>query len=293
MDVTLALGGGGAKGNAHIGVLRVLEREGVSIRGLAGTSIGGLMGAVYMAGTHPDEMLDRFSALDQEILFGRGPEEGPALLGLMRVEDLLRDWLGARTFEDLPAPLALTSVDLISGRQVILDRGDLVDAMLATIAIPGIFPSRKWGPYELVDGGLIDPVPVALARRLAPALPVVAVALSRSVDATRGTRMAEGYHPIPVLQRLNRLRLAQAFNTFLRSVDIGGRLLTELRLEVDKPEILIRPDVSHVGLLEQVDVRELAAIGEKATDAALDKILKLDHWSRRVKRFWGELRERI
>ncbi|MDH3944120.1 MAG: patatin-like phospholipase family protein [Anaerolineae bacterium] len=292
MDIALALGGGGAKGNAHIGVLRALEREGVRVRALAGTSIGGLMGTVYAAGMHPDEMLERFSELDQGILFGRSQDEGPALLGLNRVEQLLRDWFDDRTFEDLPFPLALTAVDLISGRQVVLDRGDLVDAILATIAIPGIFPPRKTDKYELVDGGLIDPVPVRLARSLAPGLPVVAVALSRG-PVDEDEELTGGYHPLPVLQRLHRLRLAQAFNIFLRSVDIGGRLLTELRLEVDKPDVLIRPEVAHIGLLDQVDVGVLAELGGQAAEGAMDEILRKGPWTGRLQRLWKSMRERL
>jgi NTE family protein len=293
MDIVLALGGGGAKGNAHIGVLRVLEREGVRVRGLAGTSIGGLMGAVYMAGTHPDEMLERFSALDQSILFGRGPDEGPALLGLNQVEEFLREWLGDLRFEDLSFPLALTTIDLVNGQQVVLDRGDLVNAILATIAIPGVFPPRKMGDYELVDGGLIDPVPAGLARRLAPGLPVVAVALSPEPGSMTEGVVVPDYHPLPVLQRLNRLRLAQALDIFLRSVDIAGRLLTEMRLEVDQPEVLIRPEVAHIGLLDQVDVGDTAMLGEKAAEAALDELKRFDTWTSRLGRRWTALRERV
>ena len=85
MEISIALGGGGAKGNAHIGVLRVLEREGFKVCGLAGTSIGGLIGAVYAAGHSPDQILDYFKRIDQTKLYGRQSDEQPALLGLAGV----------------------------------------------------------------------------------------------------------------------------------------------------------------------------------------------------------------
>lgn len=272
MEISLALGGGGAKGSAHIGVLQVLAREGVDIRAIAGTSIGGLIGAAYLSGISPSEMLQRFIELDQGVLFGRTRSEEPALLGLGKVEEILDDLLGDRTFEDLSYPIALTSVDLKTGRPVILDQGKLVDAAMAAIAIPGVFPARKWADYELTDGGLINPVPVNIARALAPGLPVVAVVLTQRPAHQREHADGGSYHPLPVLQKLNRWRLAQAFNNFIRSVDISQRLLAELRLEVDNPEVIIRPDVSHIGLLDWVEVSEVVQLGEQAADLAMPDI---------------------
>jgi NTE family protein len=217
-------------------------------------------------------MLDRFSSLDQSALFGRYRSEGPALLGLGNVEEMLIELLGDRTFEDLPCPFALTSVDLITGQPVILRQGRLVDAAMAAIAIPGVFPSRKWGDFELTDGGLINPVPVDLARSLAPDLPVVAVVLTQQPDSGQDQEDIGGYHPLPVLQRLSRWRLAQAFNNFIRSVEISSRLLAELRLEIDDPEVIIRPDVSHIGLLDWVEVHEVVKLGEQAAEAAMLEI---------------------
>ncbi|MEK6255775.1 MAG: hypothetical protein N2C13_00480, partial [Chloroflexota bacterium] len=124
-----------------------------------------------------------------------------------------------------------------------------------------------------------------LARSLAPDLPVVAVVLTQKSDYESHQTDDVSYHPIPVLQRLNRWRLAQAFNNFIRSVDISSRLLAELRLEIDKPEVIIRPNVSHIGLLDWVEVHEVFKLGEQAAQAAMPEIRsatsKLGRLSRR------------
>ena len=175
MDITLALGGGGAKGNAHIGVLRKLEAEGFRVRAVAGTSFGGIVAAMYAFGKTPDQIEELFASVDQNRLYGHAAGDGPSLLGLAGASKLMDDVFGAATFDDLHLPCALTGVDLKSAREVILTEGLVRDAILATIALPGIFPPRKIQDWELVDGGTLDPVPVAVARALAPNLPVVAV----------------------------------------------------------------------------------------------------------------------
>jgi len=264
VKISLALGGGGSKGAAHIGVLKVLERSGHKIKALAGTSIGGLIGAVYLAGNSPEYIESRFSESDFRDLFRRGNGSDNSLLGLKGVNNLLDEILADRVFSDLPIPFAVTSVDLISGRELILNQGRLVDAILAAIALPGIFPSRKWGDYLLVDGGLINPIPVSMARSLAPRVPVVAVALSRKPEANREIPKTNPLGAMPALDRISRFRLGQAFNVFTRSMSISGRLLTELRLSIEKPEYLIRPEVDHVGLLDKVNVPEIVSLGEEA-----------------------------
>jgi hypothetical protein len=149
MELTLALGGGGAKGNSHIGVLRRLEKEGFKIRAVAGTSFGGIVAVMYAAGYAPNEIEDIFAKVDQTRLYGRLPEEKPSLLGLAGVRKWLDEVLPGRTFADLKIPCAVTAVDLNCGCEVILDDGPVKDALLATIAVPGIFPACPWHEWEL------------------------------------------------------------------------------------------------------------------------------------------------
>lgn len=286
MDMTLALGGGGAKGNSHIGVLRRLEKEGFKIRAVAGTSFGGIVAAIYAAGYAPDEIEDIFANVDQAHLYGRLPEERPSLLGLAGVHRWLDEVLQERTFADLKIPCAVVAVDLNCGCEVILDDGPVKNAVLATIAVPGIFPAHLWHEWELVDGGVLNPVPVSVARSLAPSLPVVAVTLHVPMGVPArsfGMPVSSGL-PKPILDRLAHFRYAQALDVFLRSVDVGNRAVAAYRLEVDKPDVIIRPTVADIELLKHVDVREVARRGDEAVEAVLPELRQMVSWTSRLRR---------
>jgi NTE family protein len=285
-DISLALGGGGSRGNAHVGVLRVLEREGFRVRAVAGTSAGGIVAAAYASGYTPDQMEAIFAGVDQSKLFWRTLPDGPGLLSLSGAEKVLEEFLGERTFEDLKIPCAMAAVDIKAGREVILNQGRLVDAVLATIAVPGIFPPKMLEDVELVDGGVLDPVPVSVARALAPSLPVVAVVLTPLLEPAGGMTRLPMPVPVParLVKRLTRTRLAQTFNIFLSAVDAGERMITELRLKMDDPDVIIRPDVSGIGLLDKVDVPAVVRLGEQATEAALPELKWAVSWTNRLQR---------
>ena len=291
MDITLALGGGGAKGNAHIGVLRVLEKEGFRVRGIAGTSFGGIVGCLYAAGFSPDQIEELFSGVDQARLYGRDAEDGPAFLGLSRVRKWLRSTLGDMTFKETRIPCAVTAVDMRTSREVIINKGSLANGILCTIALPGIFPAFMRDEMELVDGGLLNPVPVGVARSLAPSLPVVAVTLTVPLGkAPRSIPMPflDGL-PTPLAQRVSHLRVAQAMDTFLRSIDIGGRQIAELRFEIERPDVIIRPAVEDIGALDHVDVAKVAELGERATRKKLDELRRATSWPARLRRLATKL----
>ena len=285
MEISVALGGGGAKGAAHIGVLKTLEKHSYRVKTLAGTSAGGIIGSIFAAGYSPDEILERFRKIEGNSLYGRRPGDGPSLLGVAGINQILTEMLGKRSFDDLKIPFVVTAVDLITGQEVILKAGRVVDAVLATMSLPGIFPHQEWDHYHLVDGGLLDPIPVAPARALAPHLPVVAVALSHinQVDDPSLTH-PKFLAPEPFLRQIARLRVAQAFSIFLRSVDIGSCALAELRLKIDQPEVLIRPAVAAIGLLDTVDVAEVAKLGEQAAENALPDLQAAFKWTARLRR---------
>lgn len=286
MDISLALGGGGSRGYAHIGVLRQLEKEGFRIRAIAGTSAGGIVAAAYAAGHTPDDLESVFSKLDQTNLFARSSEDGPGILGLAGATRVLEEFFGEQTFSDLQIPCAVVAVDLKAGREVVLNQGRLVDSILATIAVPGVFPSKQIGDSQLVDGAVLNPVPVSVARSLAPTLPVIAVVLEMMAEPTGNLKNIPLPLSVPALlvERLTRTRVAQAFNIFLQSVEIGSREITELRLLTDKPDVIIRPDVSGIGLLDKVDVHMIVQSGEKATDAALSELRRAVTWPKRLRR---------
>jgi len=291
MNITLALSGGGVKGFAHIGALRILEEEGFSIRGVAGTSAGGLVGALYAAGYSPNEMEARLREIDQGNLFTRMHGDGPALLGLAGVIAILSELLGERTFTDLRVPLAITATDLKSGTPVVIKQGRVIDAVLATSAIPGVFPARHTDGQLLVDGGVMNPIPVAEARRLYPDGPVVAVVLSPPLGWQSEVYDASSENlpllmtNLPLVYRLaGRLRLAQAFNLFIHSMDLTGLMLLEKQLELEQPEAIVRPKLGPIGIIDRVNIPELIKSGELAARNVLPELRKLDSWKFRLSR---------
>jgi NTE family protein len=286
MDITLALGGGGAKGNAHIGVLRRLETEGYKIRSVAGTSYGGLVAVLYAVGYSPNEIQTIFESTDQTHLYGRAPQDGPSLLGMAGVRKLLDKVIGEKVFADTNIPCAVTAVDINSGREVFLTEGKLADAVLATIALPGIFPVQRLNGWDLVDGGVLNPVPVTAARMLSPDLPVVAVVLNDPIDIpVRGYSIpVPSIFPKSITDRIARISLAQSLDIFLRSVDVSSRALSHLRLELDKPEVIVRPNVHHISLLDQVVVTDVAQLGEDALVEVLPQLKRAVSWHARLGR---------
>ncbi len=292
MDISVALGGGGSRGYAHIGVLRRLEQEGYKIKALAGTSAGGIIAAAYAVGLSVDELEERFAALDQTRLFARAAHDGPSILGLSGAVKELENVLAGCTFEDLRIPCALVAVDIKSGTEIIIREGLVLDAVLATIAVPGVFPPKIRGDMQLVDGAVLDPVPVSVARMLAPKLPVAAVVLHSlerekvNVNPLMSIPLPMPVPvPVPIIERLTRTRIAQAFQIFLQSVDVGSRKIAEMRLEIDKPDVIIRPKVNRIGILDNVDVHEVVKIGEAAADEVLPyfkRITARPRWFRQV-----------
>jgi NTE family protein len=286
MDISLALGGGGSRGYSHIGVLRCLEREGFKIKAIAGTSAGAIIAVGYSAGYTPDELESMFARVDQSRLFAHSPEDGPGILGLSGAARLLKEYFGEKIFADLHFPCAVVAVDLKSGQEIVLSQGCVVDAILASAAVPGVFPPKQYGDTQLVDGAVLNPVPVSIARSMMPHLPVVAVALSGLIESSGRFNSLPLPVPVPavLVERLTRTRIAQAFNIFLQSVDVGSRKIAELRLKIDHPEVIIRPDVSGIGLLDKVDVHSIVRKGELATEAVLPELFRSVAWPNRLRR---------
>lgn len=285
MDITLALGGGGAKGSAHLGVLRALEREGFRVKAVAGTSAGGMVAAIYAAGYNPQEIIDILSEIDQRDLYSFG--RGPALLGITGIVQALHKFIDKETFADLRIPCALTAVDIASKKEVILKEGRVLDAVMSTIAIPGVFPPNEWGGYKLVDGGVLDPVPVELARSLAPNLPVVAVRLSPSPETWAHLPAPKIIPENPILKPIANLRVAQAFDIFIRSLEMGSYMLAHTRLELEKPDVIIHPRVEDIGFLDKVDIVDLAARGDVAVQEVLPQLREAVGWRGKVRRWFG------
>ena len=238
--VGLALSGGGARGLAHIGVLKVLEQEGISVDLLAGTSMGGVIAAGYAAGLTPDFLeqealrmasLRRLLALADPTLPRSGLFEG------QKVRQYLLGHLGNRTFDDLRLPLALVAVDLNSGREVILREGRVVDAVRATIALPGVFTPVERDGQLLVDGGLLNNLPADVVRQMGA--DVVIAVNTATEDKGAVFSLVEASHR----RRYVSNGLVDTLEVPWRSVSVMMAEINRRRLAEARPEVIVRPAI--------------------------------------------------
>ena len=266
----LALGGGGGKGGAHLGVLAVLEELDVPIDVIAGTSVGAAVGVLYAAGFPLDQLERIFHAFALRRIATRDPTR-MGLLGARKREALLRELLGDRTFADLRIPCAVTATDLVSGRVVVITEGPLVPAIMASTAIPGIFPPVVRGAELLVDGGVLNNVPVDVAEALG-AQRVIAVQLA---DAPPRFELLAPTPDTP----LARLMLApRQFAIANRALALLMAHATELRLAQHPNTLRLRPDVSHIATLDMTRPAEGYRAGAAAARAAAADLLALRAW---------------
>jgi NTE family protein len=272
--IGLALGGGGARGLAHIGLLRVLEREAIPISFIAGTSMGGLVGALYAAGLSLAEVeseVKRYSQISEQLKLIDVSISGAGLsIRGRRIYNFLADLIGeSLTFADLKLPLAMVAVDILTGRDVVLQGGSVIDAVRATISVPGVFMPMDLGPYRLVDGGVLNNVPVDVARTLGDGS-VVAVDVLPS--------FAENMPGRPALESGLQLSLGPAYLRETYNVlMIMIAAITDERLLHAPPDLLIRPvlppDVTLLVGFSRAD--EIIDAGEAAAEAALPEIRAL------------------
>lgn len=302
----LVLGGGGARGWAHLGVLHALEERGMKPDLVVGTSMGGLVGAAYAA--------ERWLALEaaarqlewrdvmRHFIEFNLPHSG--LVDGQKILEFLRKQISSCKIEEMKLPFIAVATDVYSGDEVILREGDMLDAIRATIAVPGIFTPVVHGDRILVDGGLVNPVPVSVARA-AGAKKIIAVDINHfpyrpekaakdncfAVDPLDGESWAEylpekmrdwvcdinqSLHLLPVMAResflelINKKGLPSIFDVLGNSIRIMETHLSRLMLKNNPPDILIRPDVGHVRFMDFHCVDLCIKAGRHAANKALD-----------------------
>jgi NTE family protein len=215
--VGLALGGGAARGFAHVGVIQVLEEAGIKPQLVVGTSAGSLVAALYASGRNGQQLQAVATSMDEAAfadwtlpIFSRGVLRGEALARYVNAQ------VGSRLIENMPVPLGIVATDLNSGQGVLFRRGDTGTAVRASSAVPAVFLPVKIGSQEFVDGGLVSPVPVRYARQMGAEL-VIAVDIS---SAPEGNPSAD---PLQILMQTFAI-MGKSINSFeLRDADIVVR----------------------------------------------------------------------
>lgn len=258
--IGIALGAGSARGWAHIGVLQALVEAGIKPDLVCGTSIGSLVGAVY-AGDHLAELEEWVTALTWrkvvsyfDLSFGGGLLKGEKLF------DRLRGGLLDGRIEDLKRPFAAVATDLSNGREIWLREGLVADAVRASIAMPGLFTPYSRDDQLLVDGALVNPVPVSLARAMDADF-VIAADLSSTVVG-RFVSKAEG----------RKTKMPNMVEVITGSLNIMTVRITRSRLAGEPADAVIRPRLGDIGLLEYHRAAESIAEGRAAAELAIPQL---------------------
>jgi len=242
--IGLALGGGAARGFAHIGVIQVLEENGIRPDLVAGTSAGSLVAALYASGKNGAELATLAESMDESAFTdwsfpGRGLIRGEGLA------KYVRDQTGGRQIEAMRMPLGIVATDLDSGQPILFQVGDPGVAVRASSAVPAVFQPVRIGSHEYVDGGLVAPVPVRFARQMGAEL-VIAVDISAGLDGN-----ATG----------------DAMRMLLQTFAIMGRSINNFELR--DADVVLRPKLPHVGGADFSARKRAIQAGREAAQAQL------------------------
>lgn len=305
--IGLALGTGSARGWAHIGVINALNEANIKVDYVAGVSIGAVVGAVYAAG-NIKALQDVALQLNWkqilsfvDIVF---PKSG--LIDGNKIADFIRMYIKAKNIEDLPLPFCAVSTDLATGKEIIIKKGDVVEAVRASISTPGIFTPVIKDNMTLVDGGIVNSVPVSVARKMGADI-VIAVDLTHDIISNRGIGKIQTVSPESMqmdkasdIRPVKKQKFLASLNTKIRSIDMSaltqikqwtkintlpnifevllGSLyimeaqITSIQLKSDPPDLLIQPKLGHLRYLEFHRAQEAILEGYKATKFSLKNL---------------------
>lgn len=249
--IALVLGGGASRGFAHVGVIKALEQQGIRPDIVVGTSAGSFVGALYAGGY--DAIALEVIALGMEQAQLRDvtfPDRGFVKGELM--QDFINQYLDNRSIEDLPRRYAAVATDLRSGSMMVFSRGNTGMAVRASSSIPGIFQPVSIAGREYVDGGVLSPVPVRVARKMKPDI-VIAVDVSRKPDSA--------------------VEIRDTLDVLSQTIAIMGKESSQA--EMREADVVIRPDVSEIGTVDFAARKLAIEMGEKAAQESLPRILAL------------------
>ena len=247
IKIGIALGGGAAKGFAHIGVIKMLEANGFAPSVVAGTSAGSVVGALYASGMNAFELQEKAVALDEAKIRDLQLSSGGLVLG-QKLEDYVNEQVHHKPLEQLAKPFVAVATRLEDGERTVFSRGNTGQAVRASSSVPGVFQPVAIGKYHYVDGGIVSPVPVDAARQLGADI-VVAVDISNK---------ARGQTP------------GSALGTLSQSIAIMGQKLGQA--ELARADVIVRPQVLDIGAADFSQRANAILQGEKAALAAMPQI---------------------
>ena len=243
----MALGGGAVLGAAHIGVIRVLEEMDIEVSFVTGTSIGALVGALYAFGNTSKDMEEIALKLNWMDISGIAVFE-KGLLSNAKLGELLGKSLGQKNIEEADKPLAVIATDITNGEKVILDKGSVAQAVMASTCIPGIFSPVKFGEKLLVDGGIVENIPIDTVKNMGADF-VIGVDL----NAVRSYNKPGSIIDVVV-------------NSFHFTLKAAARYQTK------KADILITPDLSEFNMVSTKQIKALIEQGYKDAKKQLKKV---------------------
>jgi len=306
--IGIALGSGSARGLAHIGVLKVLEANKIPINYIAGSSMGALIGALYASGLSVQQLDDIACNADWKLTAKMFTPTLPwnGLVSGNRIRDFIKTLVGDININDLKIPYAAVATDVNTGEKIVIQQGSLVEAIRASISIPGVFTPVQYGGRFLVDGGVANPVPVDVIKSMGADI-VIAVNVRPSLEPALQNIVLPDETPkkqkqqdltatvlntslaryvkykidtSPVVTFVDHISekkeaLGKKFSgpniveTIMQSVGIMENEIIQLRFENSPPDILIKPAVEDYKLMDFTKANELIDLGEKAAEDAL------------------------
>lgn len=274
--IALVLGGGGSRGIAHIGVLDVLMREQIPIDLIIGTSMGAIVGALFAYGISPMIIAEHIAKLRGTTLFSMNLFSARARQ--KNVERQLTPALGKRTFDDLKIPLIVMAVDMISGQEIAIKEGELIPAILASSAVPAVFPPVELNNMQLADGGVVDSLATHIAYEH-NAQRIIAVdvypPLEKDNPWVDPVSAIMGFQIPFLLAYTEWSKTPSMLSSLWRSFRVMASHVHEERLAAYPPDVLLRPAVEDYGSLDFTDVEGPLQAGRDEAQHNLQAIKKL------------------
>lgn len=305
LKIGLVLSGGAAKGLAHIGVIKALEESGIIVDYIAGSSMGALVGAAYASGV-PIDTLEKIAVNTDWKTIAKLFVPGLSPSGLVdgkRVKEFLASIYGDTRIEDCPIPFAATAADIFTGKLYTINRGSLLEAVRASISIPVVFTPVKYQDILLVDGGLVDPVPIDVVKEMGADYIIAVHVLHGRLPAEKGEYIQienpepqppatwksssewitkqikmvnnrENEHKKDSTKAINHSKNPGLVRISENTLYIAQDVIAQLQIELYKPDLVIQPDTRNINLYEFYRGEDAIAIGYNEARKVLQTLAK-------------------